>query len=165
VLMGFMPMILFGAYLYNLIGTLRYEVPPYILIGIVALVVWFVFGMISILLENTRKKALMFLNAPAFMMWLTIVAASLPFQSFEPLFLRIAHTATIFYLPLLRLGVVLQGIIQSPLRITGIVRPITMPISVLTVFLCLVGASFLGRVLAERFFSKTYLNTKNLLTK
>ena len=145
--MGFFPMQLFGYYVNHLILNVYYDVlPPYFLFGAAVIAAWFAFGMISIFLVRSRKEAVLLLNLPAFLVLMLIMFQEwvLAGMWMNQIGLAIQH----FYLPILRLGVVLTNIIPRP-----IMPVIYFSVSVAFAFICMLGTSYLGRRLSERISS------------
>ena len=143
-LIGFFPLLLFGFYLNHLISTTYYYVAgPYFLFGVAVIAAWFVFGMISVLFAASRKEAVLLLNAPAFLILLLLL-----FQEWilERMWLnQIGFATQIFYLPLVRFGIVIGGMLPRfilPISSFGIASAIA--------FAFMVGASYLGRIVVER---------------
>ena len=138
-MIGFVPLLLFGFFINHLLMTAFWYAPgPYFLISIAVIVVWFVFGMISVLLVSPKKEALLLLNASAFLVLLLIF--------FQELVLghmwlnQIGLATQMFYLPLVNFGSVFGGIL--PFHSFGIISAIS--------FIFLLCASYFGRTTAER---------------
>jgi len=138
-LIGFVPLMLFGFYINHLIPTVfAYTAGLDLPISIAVLVVWFIFGMISVLLVSSKKEALLLLNAPAFLVLLLIF--------FQELILghmwlnQIGIATQMFYLPLVLLGSIFGSLF--PLVSFGIISAIS--------FIFLLCASYFGRITSER---------------
>ena len=142
--LGFFPMQLFGYFVSHLILTVYYDVlPPHFFFGAAVISAWFIFGMISIFLVNSRKEAVLLLNLPAFLVLLIIMFQEwvLGIMWVNQFGLAIQH----FYLPINRLGFVISRIVPRfilPVTTWGIASAFS--------FICMAGASYFGRRLSER---------------
>ena len=143
-LIGFVPLLSFGYYVSHLMRTVYYYViGPLFLFGVAVVAAWFIFGMISIKLTGSRKEALLFLNAPAAVVLVLILVQEYIFRA---MWANQAGFATqMFYLPLVRFGSVISGIVPR-----FILPVLNMSIVCGVAFFCLLGASCLGRMSAER---------------
>jgi len=140
IVLGLVPLLVFGFSLNHLIMSVFFDViPPFMLIGVTVLVVWFGFGLVSVKLEGSRKAAIVLLNAPAFVILILILLQELVFRSF---WLNIVGFGTqMFYLPLIGLGSGLSAVLP------GIT---TFSLICSIAFVLLLLSSFLGRTSAER---------------
>ena len=143
-LIGFFPLMLFGYYLHHLVlTTFYYREAPYFLIGVAVITVWFIFGIISVKLVGSKKEAVLLLNAPAFFVLLLVLYQEWVLSAF---WLNQVGLATqMFYLPLVRFGFVMSGILPRfilPIGSFGIASAFS--------FIFMFGASYLGRVAIER---------------
>ena len=156
-LLGLLPLLLFGYFLLHLTSTnhyvddysiaavrpsilmIRYSHQPFSLIDVAVLAVWLIFGMISVFLVSSRKEALLILNASAFLVLVLIL-----FQEWVlgGMWINQVGLATkMFYLPLSRLGIALS---------LSVFRQSSNGIESLLAFICIFGLSYFGRILAER---------------
>ena len=140
---GFLPLLLFGFYLNHLISTIYYYVAgPYFLFGVAVIAAWFAFGMISILLVESKKEAVIFLNAFALLILLLLLFQEWILGSMWQN--QIGLATQMFYLPLIRFGFVMGDMLPR----------FILPMSSFTIasaisFVFLVGASYLGRIVIE----------------
>ena len=137
-LIGFLPL-LFGIIQHHLMMTVFFDtLIPGSLIGIAVLVIWFFIGILSIKFVSSKKEAIIFVNAPAFLVLLLILFQEIVLNAFWRN--NIGLGTQFFYLPLIGLT-----------RHLSLIFPIGSfsNMSVLA-FICLFGASYFGRVVVER---------------
>ena len=136
VLIGFAPLPL--GFLTNFFMMYRNFMPRLIIMGILILVAWFIFGMLSTKLVAQRKEAVLLLNTPAILILLSLLLQELILRRF---FTNTIGTLVLyFYLPVVSLGNIFA-------RITS-VASISGGASV--AFVLMLIASYLGRRVAER---------------
>ena len=143
-LIGFFPLMLFGYYLHHLVLTaFYYREAPFFLIGVAVIAVWFVFGIISVKLVGSKKEAVLLLNAPAFFVLLLVLFQEWVLSAFW--LNQVGFATQMFYLPLVRFGLVISGILPRfilPIGSFGIASAFS--------FIFMLGASYLGRATIER---------------
>ena len=141
VLIGFIPLLLFGYYLNHLLmTTFYYRDAPLSLIGVAIIAVWFVFGIISVKLVCSKIEAVLLLNTPAFIVLILVLFQEWVLTGF---WLNQVGLATqMFYLPLVRFGMVISGVIPRFILPIG-----SFGIASAFAFLFMLGASYLGRVI------------------
>ena len=137
-LIGFLPL-LFGYIQNHLMMTIFFDrMTPVFLIGIAVLTIWFFIGMLSKIFANSKKEAVILINAPAFLVLLLILLQEVVLNAFWSNHLGIA--TQFFYLPLIGFT-----------RYLSFIFPIiTFSLLSVIAFICLLGASYLGRVVVEQ---------------
>ena len=148
VLIGFIPLLLFGHYLHHLLmTTFFYREAPFFLISVAVIAAWFVFGIISVKLVGSKKEAVLLLNASAFVVLMLILFQEWVLGSFW--LNQVGLTTQMFYLPVVRLGFLISKVIPRFILPIG-----SFGIASAFAFLFMLGASYLGRVIIERAFRK-----------
>jgi hypothetical protein len=137
-LIGFLPLLI--GYIQNhLMLTVFYDrVFPGVLVSIAMLVVWFLVGILSKKLINTKKAAVILMNVPALLVLLLIFLQEIVLGAFW--LNNIGLATQIFYLPLI-------GVVSN---LSRFLPQIGISLLSILAFLCMLGASYFGCTLAER---------------
>jgi len=112
---------------------------PIVLIGIGVLAFWFLVGLVSANFFRTREGAMLFLNLPALIMLILVLVQSLALQAFwlNPIGLATQY----FYLPFLGIS-----------RFLGFFFTLSLHISAIFAFICMLITSFAGRLFGEQIY-------------
>lgn len=112
---------------------------PIVLIGLGILAFWFLVGLLSANFFRTREGAMLFLNLPALLILILVLVQSLIFQAFwlNPIGIATQY----FYLPFLGIS-----------RFLGFFLTLSLHVSALFAFICLLITSFAGRLVGEQIY-------------